>query len=156
MDTREKIAIGGALLLMTVFFGAVVFAMTGYGVEVPDCVTNVKPFTESSVTPTERNRFEVHSIARMWAFDPYEIAVTPGSEVDLYLTSADVVHGFHIEGKNVNLMAIPGQVNYARVKFDKPGEYKIVCHEYCGINHHAMVGVVKVAYASTSGEEGSN
>ncbi len=156
MDSKEKIAIGGSFLLMTVFFGAVVFAMTGFGVEVPDCVTDVKPFTESSVTSTGPHRYEVHSIARMWAFDPYEIEVPPGSEVDLYLTSADVVHGFNIEGKNVNLMAIPGQVNYTRVKFNEPGEYKIVCHEYCGINHHAMSGVVKVAYTPTTNEEGGN
>ena len=156
MDKKEKLAIVISFVLMTVFFGAVVLAMTGFGVDVPDCVTDVKPFEESSVTPTGPNRYEVHSIARMWSFDPYMIEVTPGSEVDLYLTSADVVHGFHIDGKNVNLMAVPGQVNYTRVRFDEPGEYNIVCHEYCGLNHHAMSGIVKVAYATPESEEGDN
>lgn len=153
MDSKEKLAIAGALLLMTLFFGAVVIAATGFGVEVPDCVTSVN-FTESSVTQTGPHRYEVHSVARMWYFDPFTIEIPPGSEVDLYLTSLDVVHGFHIEKKNVNLMAVPGQVNYARVKFDEPGEYKIVCHEYCGINHHTMSGLVKVAYASANPEGG--
>lgn len=157
MDAKEKMAIGGSLVLMTVFFGAVVLAMTGFGVEVPDCVTDRKPFDESAIIKIGPNHYEVHSIARMWYFDPFMIEVPPGSEVDLYLTSADVVHGFHIESKNVNLMAVPGQVNYAKVKFEKEGEYKIVCHEYCGINHQTMAGVVKVQpIVESSTEEDSN
>lgn len=155
MDSKEKLAMGGSLALMTLFFGAVVLAMTGFGVEVPDCVTDVKPFSESTMMQTGPRRYEVHSVARMWYFDPYMIEIPPGSELDIYLTSTDVVHGFHIEDKNVNLMAIPGQVNYARVKFDEPGEYRIVCHEYCGINHHTMAGVVKVAPIAQTSEEGA-
>jgi cytochrome c oxidase subunit 2 len=58
--------------------------------------------------------------------------------VYIYLTSGDVIHGFQIDGTNVNLMAIPGTVAYARVKFDKPGVYHMVCHEYCGIGHQDM------------------
>lgn len=157
MDSKEKIAIGGSLVLMTIFFGAVVLATTSFGVKVPDCITDRKPFEESAIIRIGPNHYEVHSIARMWYFDPFMIEVPPGSEVDLYLTSADVVHGFQIENKNVNLMAIPGQVNYAKVKFEKEGEYRIVCHEYCGINHQTMAGVVKVQrIVESAAEEGSN
>lgn len=144
MDTKEKLAIGGSVTLLTVFFGAVVLVITGYGVTVPDCVTDRKPFEESAIIKVGPNHYEVHSIARMWSFDPYEIEVPPGSEVDLYLTSVDVVHGFHVDNKNVNLMAIPGQVNYTKVRFDKEGEYHIVCHEYCGTGHQNMASVIKV------------
>lgn len=144
MDAKEKLAIGGAIALMTLFFGAVVLATTGFGITVPDCVTDRKPFEESAIIKVGPNHYEVHSIARMWSFDPYEIEIPPGSEVDLYLTSADVVHGFHVDNKNVNLMAVPGQVNYTKVRFDKEGEYRIVCHEYCGIGHQNMASVIKV------------
>lgn len=157
MDSKEKIAIGGSLVLMTIFFGAVMLVTTGFGVKVPDCITDRKPFEESAIIKIGHNHYEVHSIARMWYFDPFMIEVPPGSEVDLYLTSADIVHGFHIEGKNVNLMAVPGQVNYAKVKFEQEGEYNIVCHEYCGINHQTMAGVVKVQrMLESTAEEGSN
>jgi cytochrome c oxidase subunit 2 len=41
-------------------------------------------------------------------------------------------------------MVIPGQVSRVTATFDKPGEYLIVCHEYCGAGHHVMFGKVIV------------
>jgi cytochrome c oxidase subunit 2 len=35
-------------------------------------------------------------------------------------------------------MAVPGVVNYARVKFDKPHVYQLLCHEFCGTGHDRM------------------
>jgi heme/copper-type cytochrome/quinol oxidase subunit 2 len=35
--------------------------------------------------------------------------------------------------------------------FDEPGEYRIVCHEYCGVSHQAMFGTVVVEAAETAG-----
>ena len=80
----------------------------------------------------------------MWQFEPAQINIPAGSEVDFFLTSHDVVHGFNISEKNVNLMAIYGSINKTTVKFDKPGVYKITCHEYCGVGHQAMQGEVVV------------
>ena len=74
----------------------------------------------------------------MWQFEPAEINVTTGSEVDFYLTSKDVVHGFNIAPKNVNMMAVYGAINKTTVKFNEPGVYDIVCHEYCGVGHQNM------------------
>ena len=75
-----------------------------------------------------------------------EIFIPVGSEVDFYLTSRDVVHGFNIAPKNVNMMAVYGAINKTTVKFDKPGVYDIVCHEYCGIGHQTMRAQVIVNY----------
>ena len=44
----------------------------------------------------------------------------------------------------VNAMVIPGQITRITGTFDEPGEYNIVCHEYCGIGHHGMWGKVVV------------
>jgi cytochrome c oxidase subunit 2 len=60
------------------------------------------------------------------------------------LSSADVTHGMQIIGTNVNLMAVPGAVNFARVKFDEAGDYLVVCNEYCGAQHHNMAGHIHV------------
>jgi cytochrome c oxidase subunit II len=30
------------------------------------------------------------------------------------------------------------------VRFDRPGEYPMICHEYCGIAHHTMSGKIIV------------
>jgi cytochrome c oxidase subunit 2 len=46
----------------------------------------------------------------------------------------------YIEHTGVNLMAVPGAVNAARVRFDDEGEYSVICHEYCGLGHQNMMG----------------
>ncbi len=80
----------------------------------------------------------------MWQFEPSDIKVPAGSEVDIYLSSKDVVHGFNIAEKNVNMMAVYGSINKTTVKFDKPGVYTITCHEYCGAGHQFMEGRIVV------------
>jgi cytochrome c oxidase subunit 2 len=35
-------------------------------------------------------------------------------------------------------MVIPGHISEITVDFDDPGEYTMLCHEYCGIGHHNM------------------
>jgi len=41
-------------------------------------------------------------------------------------------------------MAVPGQVATVTVEFDEPGEYGLVCNEYCGSGHHTMEGRLEV------------
>jgi cytochrome c oxidase subunit 2 len=64
--------------------------------------------------------------------------------VHFWATSKDVVHGLLIAHANVNVMLLPGQIAHVETRFDKPGEYPIICHEYCGIAHHTMAGKVIV------------
>ena len=64
--------------------------------------------------------------------------------VTFRLTSADVIHGFEIVGTNGNTMVVPGYVSQFTTTFRTPGEYLIVCNEYCGLMHHGMVGKVIV------------
>ena len=70
--------------------------------------------------------------------------VTAGRRVTFRVTSPDVIHGLEIVGTNANAMVIPGYVSEFSVTFPKPGEYLMVCHEYCGTLHHEMQGVVIV------------
>ena len=72
-----------------------------------------------------------------------------GSEVTFIVTSRDVIHGFLIPETTVNAMIIPGQVTEVTYTFDDAGDYKFICHEYCGlaneqIGHHSMFGRVVV------------
>jgi cytochrome c oxidase subunit 2 len=46
-------------------------------------------------------------------------------------------------------MAVPGVVNYARVKFDKPRVYQLLCHEFCGIGHDRMAAKLHVVDMAT-------
>ena len=48
---------------------------------------------------------------------------------------------------SANTMLIPGYVSQFTVTFDTPGEYLIVCNEYCGQGHHTMSGKLIVEEA---------
>ena len=77
-------------------------------------------------------------IGRIWTFIPAEVEIPVGAEVTFTATTPDVIHGFHIAGTRVNLMLIPGQVTRSHYRFQRPGEYPLICHEYCGVGHHNM------------------
>src|SRR3989304_5093746 len=65
--------------------------------------------------------------ASIFPFSPATIEVDPGDRVTIELASADVVHGLHIEGYDVNLTADPGQPASANFIADRPGPFRIPC-----------------------------
>jgi cytochrome c oxidase subunit II len=130
--------------LMGIFLFALLYNTFSRKIDVPTCIPYNASFKQSHIKQVDDTTYEVYLVARMWSFDPDEIRVPAGSTVDFYLTSADVVHGFFIERKAVNLMAIPGAVNKVTVKFDDYGTYTILCHEYCGAGHQNMMGKIIV------------
>ncbi|MGF1671252.1 MAG: cytochrome c oxidase subunit II [Balneolaceae bacterium] len=140
MGKSEQWALGLSGLLLIVFFIAIMYASLARGIDVPTCITDVEPFTTDTLFQVGENQYELQMVSRMWAFQPSRIELPVGAEVDLYLTSQDIIHGFHVEGTNLNLMAVPGSINYMRVKFDKPGTFLFACHEFCGAAHHTMAG----------------
>ncbi|HXQ22517.1 MAG TPA: c-type cytochrome [Candidatus Acidoferrales bacterium] len=145
MDRAERTALVLAGVLMVVFFAALVYSAAGLNISVPTCVTDVAPFKEGKVIDKGNNHYEVHMVAKMWAFDPPEVRLPPGAEVDFYLSALDVTHGMYIEHTNVNLMAVPGTVNAVSARFDKEGQYDVICHEYCGVGHQNMMGKIVIA-----------
>lgn len=71
-----------------------------------------------------------------------KIAVEAGELVEFRVTAKDVNHGFGVYDQHYHLItqtqAMPGYVNRLRWVFDEPGEYHILCLEYCGAAHHNM------------------
>lgn len=146
MDKTEKRIIVSSLLLMGLFVFSLLYAKNKYKSDVPECLPYDKAYEEPKVIRLDEKTYQVFAVAQMWQFLPAEIYIPVGSEVDFYLTSKDVVHGFNISEKNVNMTAIYGNLNKTTVRFDKPGIYDIVCHEYCGIGHQNMRAQVIVNY----------
>ncbi len=144
IERIEKRVMYIAIALMFVFASLVLYAGMGLGIALPTCNDRITPFKEGNVIPKENNRFEVHYVARMWSFEPAELILPENAEVDLYLSALDVEHGFEVPGTALNLMATPGSVNAAHQRFDKKGEYLVICHEYCGLNHQNMTGKIRV------------
>ncbi|MEM0288219.1 MAG: cytochrome c oxidase subunit II [Nitrososphaerota archaeon] len=77
------------------------------------------------------------------------LTVPAGSEVVLYVTSADVFHSFGIVGLDLKIDAIPGRINTAWFTVATPGEYTIRCYELCGVGHALMVGTLYVVNPSS-------
>ena len=140
----EKRVVAASLLFSAAMLLLIAYAAVRLGITVPGCVTTVKPFTEAQLIQVAPNRYEAHVVSKMFSFKPGRIKVPKGSVVDFYLTSTDVVHGFYIDGTDVNLMAIPNAVNYAQAHFDRAGKYQVICHEFCGLGHQDMIGTVEV------------
>lgn len=149
LDKAEKSVITITGIVLGIFVFSILYAKDKYKSDVPECIPYNKTYTEPKVTRLDEKTYQVFAVAQMWAFQPSEINIPAGSEVDFYLTSKDVVHGFNIADKNVNMMAIYGNINKTTVKFDKPGVYEIVCHEYCGVGHQNMKAQVVVTFPKT-------
>src|SRR5581483_2166293 len=146
---ERRIAISAAIFLIAVTL-LIGLSVKLFGIALPTCPTDVRPFREGQVIEQAPKRYEIHYVAKMWQFDPPSISIPPGSTADIYLSTADVTHGVQIVGTNFNLMAVPGAVNYGRVRFEKAGDYLVVCNEYCGVAHHNMAGVIHVAEHATA------
>ena len=67
-----------------------------------------------------------------------------GKEYILHLSSLDVNHGFSLYPVNINFQVIPGYDYGLRITPNASGDFRIICNEFCGIGHHAMVGRVIV------------
>jgi cytochrome c oxidase subunit 2 len=67
-----------------------------------------------------------------------ELHIPVGVPVDIYLTSADVIHSFWVPRLGGKLDAIPGRINILRLVADRPGVYRGQCAEFCGLQHAHM------------------
>jgi cytochrome c oxidase subunit 2 len=110
----------------------------------PQTVLVEGPWATPGVRQIGENQFEAYVVARQFLFDPNVIELPAGATVDIFVTSPDVQHGFKVTDTNINMQIVPGQISKLSFTFEEPGEYPIICHEYCGAGHAAMFGTVRV------------
>jgi|RhiMetdeSRZDD1v2_1073273.scaffolds.fasta_scaffold40047_5 cytochrome c oxidase subunit II len=138
------IPVGMLAALAVTAFGAGINLVGDQGRVDPVKIAEHPLFKEPGVVQIAPGQYEVRMTAQIWAFVPNEIRVPAGSTVHFWATSKDVVHGLLVPRHNINVMVLPGQISHAQARFDTPGEYPIICHEYCGIAHHTMAGRIIV------------
>lgn len=146
IDKYEKGVFITSAIVMMVFIFSLLYSMDKRSLNLTECLPFNKSYRKGKVVKIDSSTYQVFLVAKMWSFEPEKIYIPVGSDVDFYITSLDVVHGFNMAEKNINLMAVYGGVGKTTVHFDKPGVYHIVCHEYCGIGHQNMHGEVIVNY----------
>jgi cytochrome c oxidase subunit II len=67
-----------------------------------------------------------------------EIRLPVGREVELLLSSGDVIHSLWIPNLHGKLDMIPGRVTRLRFSADRTGPLKGHCAEFCGLQHAMM------------------
>lgn len=152
IDRFEAIFLRLGVVMLAVFAVAIVISVFGLGVQLPSeadqidprAVAEVPGFDNPGLREVYPGRYEVYIVAQAWQFTPNEITVPAGSKVTFFLTSKDVIHGFHVFDTTINVMIIPGQIAEVTYTFDEPGMYDFYCHEYCGSLHHTMLGRINV------------
>lgn len=152
VNPYERLWIGITLAAVVLMLAATALAGFGLGVQLPGNSGQIDPrrlaqeapFNQPGVYEVSPGKYQVIMVAQTWAFIPNEIKVPVGSEVTFKITSRDITHGMLLEGTNINIMILPGQVAEVRHTFKTPGTFNYVCHEYCGVGHQAMAGKIIV------------
>jgi len=110
--------------------------------------------------------------ARQYAYEPSKITVNKGDEIHIKLSSLDVVHGFYLEGYDIDAQIEPGVQKFKfrhpsleqdftdveEIVFtaDRPGKFRFRCSHTCGSMHPFMQGemVVNPNYPFLAGTGG--
>ena len=152
VERYERYWMWAATGMLVLFTGAIVAtAVTGAG-HPPSHTETVDPetlaitgeFASPGVVIGSDGRVTVSMRAELYVFRPTVVRIPAGRPVTFRITSADVLHGFQVVGTNLNLTVAPGYVSEVTTRFDTPGEYLVVCNEYCGLAHHLMQGTIIV------------
>ncbi len=86
---------------------------------------------------------DVFLLARQFQWTPV-LKFKKGETYRLHLSSMDVQHGFSLQPTNMNFMVLPGYDYVLTMTPTETGTFEVVCNEFCGIGHHAMVGKIIV------------
>lgn len=89
----------------------------------------------------------VKVIARQWSWQfVYDNGITSsdlvaplGRNVRAELTSEDVIHGFFVPAFRIKQDAVPGMKTQAWFRATQSGTFDILCSQYCGQRHSAML-----------------
>lgn len=122
------------------------------------------PYTKS-VAPQRRD-FDI--LAHKYAYNPSIIHVNQGDEVHIKFSSKDVIHGFYLEGYDIDALAEPGKTgirfrhpsqpgdftNVDEIVFtaNQRGKFRYRCSVTCGYMHPFMMGVLLVEPNSLFGQ----
>ena len=120
------------LFWLLLVVGAIIFFAT----------TRVLPYA-STHGVLAADAVEIDAVGRQWFWELSQNEVEAGATVIFNVTTEDVNHGMGIYDSELRLLAqtqaMPGYENKLQFTFNEPGEYKLMCLEYCGLAHHSMI-----------------
>ncbi|NJL94622.1 MAG: hypothetical protein HC915_13305 [Anaerolineae bacterium] len=87
----------------------------------------------------------IHLDMTQFEFTPSRIQVNQGDHVIITLTSSDVVHGFYLDGYEIQQRVEPGIPQQIEFVADRSGKFRFRCSVSCGSLHPFMIGELVVA-----------
>jgi cytochrome c oxidase subunit 2 len=89
---------------------------------------------------------KIHVLGRQWSWhftyangkQSAILRVPEGKDVELLMTSADVIHSFYIPAFRIKEDCVPGMQTHLWFNADRQGPYDVFCTEYCGVGHSHM------------------
>lgn len=98
------------------------------------------PGQQTSVDATHHIRIN----AADFSYSPGRITVNQGDRVEITLTASDVVHGFALDGHDINVRVTPGISERVAFTANLPGKFRFRCSVSCGSLHPFMIGELVV------------
>lgn len=147
VDKYEKVWMSVTAVFLAFAAGTLIWSVVAHRASLPEpagridpeLVRETAPFDTPGLIQTGDNTYDLVYIAQAWQWTPQTVTVPKDAEITIKATTVDVLHGMKITDTNVNVMMIPGQISEVTdLVFDEAGTYQLVCHEYCGIQHHLM------------------
>lgn len=77
-------------------------------------------------------------------FSNQALVVPADRDIDLNVTSVDVIHGFYVPSLGLQMDAVPGRISHLWFKAKHPGLYQGQCAQLCGPLHGEMFITVKI------------
>ncbi|MFQ5857991.1 MAG: cupredoxin domain-containing protein [Anaerolineae bacterium] len=99
------------------------------------------PLSSRAASPARR---EINLEASRFDWQPEVIHVNRGDQLVFNITSTDVVHGFYLDGYEVNETILPGETRTVTITADKAGKFRFRCSYTCGNIHPFMIGELVV------------
>ncbi len=98
-----------------------------------------------------RGQQQVEVVGQQYAWTISPSTITAGVPVRFAVRASDVNHGFAVYNDDnillFQIQAVPDHVSHIVYTFKVPGRYQVVCLEFCGFNHHKMLGSFQVQAA---------
>ncbi|MFI3135502.1 MAG: cytochrome c oxidase subunit II [Methylococcaceae bacterium] len=154
VDPLERKWIAISLLVIALLVTIITIDALFHGINPPSKVETIdsaslhlnKEFAEENlgVQVDDKGNITIRMVAGRYSFFPKHIDVPAETKLTFRWVSMDVLHGVHIPMTNMSTMIVPGYVAEVTTTFPKPGEYPILCNEYCGLGHNHMWSNISV------------
>ena len=111
--------------------------------EIPNLLKDLDfslPITSTYALPVSQDSLPKDGVNHLLEVTNRAIVPT-NAVIQIFVSSADVLHAFAIPSLGVKLDAVPGRRNAWSVNIKRPGVYTGQCSEICGVNH-AFIPIV--------------